>query len=85
MNTQITFIGTNPATSHFHDQTFSAEIFYLGGGVGDESANMHLIKLPDRNLTFDLKDTKIHDSVILFGILGDGDKVGRVAIQLTNL
>lgn len=84
MKTQITFIGTNPATSHLHDQAFAAEIIYLGHGLGDEISNMHLIKLPDRNLTFDLKDTKIHDSVTLLGILGDGDKVGRVAIQLTN-
>lgn len=81
MKTTITFIGTNPASSHLHNQTFSAEISYLGGEVG--VSNMHLIKLPDRNLTFDLKDTKIHDSVILFGILGDGDKVGRAAIKLS--
>lgn len=83
MKTTITFVGTNPATSHLHDQTFSAEIICLGNGLGDELSNMHLIKLPDRNLTFDLKDTKILDSVILSGILGDGDKVGRAAIKLS--
>jgi hypothetical protein len=82
MTTNIRFIGTTAATEHLHDKTFAAEIIYLGGGLGDELSNMHLIKLPDKNLTFDLKDTKIHDLVILFGILGDGDKVGRVAIQL---
>lgn len=84
MTTTIKFVGTNPGSSHLHKKTFVAEIIYLGNGLGDELSNIHLIKLPDRNLTFDLKDTKIHDSVTLLGILGDGDKVGRVAIQLTN-
>ncbi len=82
MITNIKFIGTNKLTQHLSDKTFAAEIIYLGGGFGDELANMHLIKIPDKNFLFDLKDTKIFDSVILFGVLQDGSDLGRVAIEL---
>ena len=81
MKTTITFIGTNPATSHLHDKTFAAEINYLGSGVGDE-ASMYLIETADRKLLMDVKEVKSLDGLTLFGILQDEDKVGRVAIKL---
>lgn len=81
MKTIIKFVGTNPATSHLHDQTFSAEIISMG--KGDDVANMHLILLPDRSLRFDLKHTEILHFITLEGILEDEGKVGRVAIQLS--
>jgi hypothetical protein len=77
MKTTITFIGTNSATEHLRDKTFAAEINCLG-----DMANMHRLKFDDKECILDVKEVKVYDNVILFGILQDGGKVGRVAIQL---
>jgi len=77
MTTNIRFIGTNPGTEHLHGKTFAAEINCLG-----DMANMHRLKFDNRECILDVKETKVYDNVILFGILQDGGKVGRVAIQL---
>ena len=81
MKCKIYICGTNSIFEYLRDQTFNAEIIFMGGE--DIFANIHLIKLSDRNLVFDLKNTKILDSVFLEGILEDEGKVGRVAIQLS--
>jgi len=81
MKTTLTFIGTNSALDYLRDKSFDAEIHCLNA-IAEENSNMHVIKTPDSEYLFDLKDTKVLDFVVLQGILQDGESVGRVAIQL---
>lgn len=81
MKTTITFIGTNPSVEYLRGKSFDAEIHCLSA-LAEENSNMHVIKTPDSEYLFDLKDTKVLDFVVLQGILQDRDAVGRVAIQL---
>jgi hypothetical protein len=82
MITTITFIGANSATEHLLGKTFAAEILCLGKDGEDQMYNMHLLKFDDKDYLLDIKEARVYDNVILFGILQDGGKVGRVAIQL---
>lgn len=82
MKTTIAFIGANEIFTNLRGKTFEAEIYCLSA-VAEENSNMHVIKTPDSEYLFDLKDTKVLDFVVLQGILQDKDAVGRVAIQLS--
>lgn len=82
MKTTIKFVGTNSLFDHLRDKSFDAEIHCLSA-LAEENSNMHVIKTPDAEYLFDLKDTKVLDFVVLQGILQDKDSVGRVAIQLS--
>lgn len=82
MKSTLSIIGVNSALEHLRNKTFAGEIISFGPDSPYKDAQMFLIKDGEKQYIFELKNTTILDSIVLAGILQDGETFGKAAIQI---